>query len=448
MSTAIEAEERLVTCAFADPTIRQRVQVTPEQFQSLPLRAVWTAMGDHAGFDELAVADRMDQNVLEKSGGLAWLAKLALGAGTTSNVDYYADRVRDAYLKREVQAKASEILHADSGESGADLLSSLANASDSLSRNLSRTRRTLADVVSKEQAVASSPSEGPNGVPMGTWLDRWVPGGAPRKKVMTIFADTGSFKTTFVSQCMFDMAGMGARGLNFSLEDPDELLAHRWLSRTAGVPYGHIAGGVLSDAERQLIESVAPGQWESLKNIVTVDDIEPNIDHIVREVAAEKARGGLDWVVVDYLQLLSGRGDPASVLTEAMKKAAIAAKRYDVAWIYISQQNDRNDMRKDPRPCLKDMFGSAAMRQMSKTVFALFRPSEHWEDPRGSNKHPLYGMYSRMFDRNESLMEKVYPNVVELWMLKNILGRKKAVQGLIAKPEVGILDQIDLRTVA
>ena len=60
----------------------------------------------------------------------------------------------------------------------------------------------------------------------------------------------------------------------------------------------------------------------------------------------------------------------------------------------------------------------------------------------------LFLMYSRMFDRNESLMEKIYPYVVELWMLKNILGRKKAVQGLIAKPEVGILDTIDLRRVA
>jgi replicative DNA helicase len=443
-----EAEQRLIRCAFGDPTIRQRVQVTSEQFSDIRLRLVWDAMGQLDGFDELAVCDQMNTAQLEKCGGMSFVSGLSIGSGTTSNVEYYAERIRDSYLKREVQAKCSELLQADSTVTGPELLSTLVTASASLTASLSPSGRTLADTVAEERDWVVSGTGEPRGLSLGLGVDRWIPGGAPRKKVLTLFADTGTFKTTTANQMMFHMASCGYRGMLFPLEDGDDLNAHRWLSRKTGVPYGRIAGGVCDDAERQLIESVTPGEWESLKNIVSCDGIEPKIDNIIREVAAESARGGVDFVIVDYLQLLEGRGNPADVLTDAMRKAANAAKRYDLLWIFLSQQNDRNDERKDPRPTLKDMFGSAAMKQMSKTVFALFRPYEHWPDPTNSNKHPLYGMYSRMFERRPQLMQKMYPNIVELWMLKNVLGKKKSVQGLIAKPEVGILDPIELKGAA
>jgi replicative DNA helicase len=442
-----EAEERLVRAAFRDPTIRQRIQVTPEQFQSLPMRVIWEAMGVEPEFDELSVCDRMKPTHLDSIGGMAFVSGLSMGATTTSNVEYYADKVRDAYLKREVQSNVSEILQADESVTGQDLLAKLFTASHSLTASLSSTTRTLGAAVEEERAWALSGTGEPRGLSMGMGVDRWIPGGAPRKKVLTLFADTGSFKTTAVNQMMFHMAAQGYRGLLVPLEDGDDLTAHRWMSRMTGVPYGRIAGGVCNDAERHKIEMLAPGDWESLDRIVSCDGIEPKIDNIIREVAAEHAKGGLDFVVVDYLQLLEGFGKPADVLTEAMRKAANAAKRYNLLWIFLSQQNDRNDDRKDPRPNLKDMFGSAAMKQMSKTVFALFRPSEHWPNPVNANKHPLYGMYSRMIERNPQRNIKIYRNIVELWMLKNVLGKKKSVQIMIAKPEVGILDPVELGVV-
>ena len=438
-----EAEERLIRAAFRDPTIRQRVQVTSEQFNSLPLRAVWEAMGVEPEFDELSVCDRMPAAHLERIGGMAFVSGLSGGPVTTSNVEYYADKVRDAYLKKEVQANVSEILQADESDTGQELLTRLLSTSGSLTASLSSMGGTLDDVVDREVKRALEATGAPLGLPTGIGLDRQFPGGLPRGKIATIFADTGSFKSTLSLQMIFEMARQGYRGLIVPLEDNDELTAQRWMSRATGVPYGRIAGGILNDAERQKIKKLTPGDWAFMKNIESVDGIEPKIDNIIRAVASASARGGLDFVLVDYLQLMQGRGKQQEVITDVMRRAQVAAKRYNVCWIFLSQQNDKNMDRKDPRPHLGDMFGSSAAKQCSKSVIALFRPSEYWPAPAGV-KHPLWGMYAKMIERNPNGAE-IYKNLIEVWVLKNVIGVKKSLHGLIAKPEVGVLDPVDIK---
>jgi replicative DNA helicase len=407
------------------------------------MRVIWEAMGVEPEFDELSVCDRMKPTHLDSIGGMAFVSGLSMGAVTTSNVEYYADRVRDAYLKREVQSNVSEILQADDSVSGADLLSKLMSASGTLTASLTSTGRTLDTVVGEEIARALEVSSGPSGVPTGIGLDGQFPGGLPKGKITTIFADTGSFKSTLSLQMMFHMASSGHKGLHVPLEDDDELTAHRWMARMTGVPYGTISGGVTSAAEKDRIRGLKPKDWAYLKNVESVDGIEPKIDSIIRAVAAENARRPLDFVLVDYLQLLQGRGNQQEVITEAMRKTQVAAKRYNVCWIFLSQQNDKNMDRKDPRPHLGDMFGSSAAKQCSKSVIALFRPSEHWPNP-GGVKHPLWGMYARMIERNPN-GAAIYKNLLEVWVLKNIYGAKKSLHGLIAKPAVGVLDPVDIR---
>ena len=437
------AEERVIGSVLRDPTIYGRVQLGPEHFDSPACRSAWVAMGICHSIgslvDELTVADAMGPTQLEACGGLSWLAKVASNVSTTSNVEHHVGIIRDVYLAKEVKQAASAVV--ESGGTGEELLTQLSTASDALTASLSRPGRTLASVVGVELEAALGRSGEPLGLPTGLGIDRWIPGGYPLAKVVTLFADTGSFKTTAVNQIMFNLATEGYRGLLVPLEDSDELTAHRWMSRMSGVNYGRIAGGVLNDAERQKLGLLAPGDWAPLENIRSCDGIEPKIDAIIREVAAAKARGGLDYVVVDYIQLLEGYGNQLQILQDAMKKAANAAKRYNVCWIYLSQQNDKAKERKDPRPDLGDMFGSSSMKQQSKTVLSLFRPSEHWENPTGTN-HPLWGMYAKLIERKGQRGMETYKNIVELWMVKNVLGHKKRMQILLAKPELGILDPI------
>jgi hypothetical protein len=55
----------------------------------------------------------------------------------------------------------------------------------------------------------------------------------------------------------------------------------------------------------------------------------------------------------------------------------------------------------------------------------------------------LWGKYVRFVNRHPAGAE-IYPNIIELWMLKNVLGKGVRMQAMIAKPDVGILDSFDL----
>lgn len=452
MTPSSEAERRLVGSVMDDPSLYEQVQVTPIQFDDLKLRAIWKAIGDLRAAskpaDPLSVADQLGE-ALESCGGLSGLTDILLHVGvvTPESTSHYADIVRDAYLSRQVRRKCSEILEAAKSESGADLLARLGTSSDALRGSLSHGNRTLDVVVAQELNAALSSSGEARGVITGLGIEKWVPCGYPKKKVTVMFSDTGSFKTTTIMQSSFSMAKRGYRGMVFSIEDPDELQADRFISRKTGVGYGRIASGVLNDAERQKLKSFDPGEASYLRNIVCNDSVEPQIDHLIREVAAENARRSLDYVIVDYMQLMEGRGDRQSVFTEAMRKSAYAAKRMDLAWIWISQKNDRAKERKNPRPYLEDMFGSASLKQMSKLVLALFRPSSVWPEPSGDD-HPLYGIYSRFLKRfpgDDDVKLEAYNNIVELHVLKNVLGANNKFKTLIAKPNLGILEEVDIR---
>ena len=395
--------------------------------------------------DELSLADHMSEKNLHAVGGLAGLSRLSGGVATTANLDYYSGKIRDAYLSKSVRSKVSEILEADSETSGADLLAMLSTSENALRGSLAGGSVTLDSVVAQEVSRALQASGEPRGLPTGIGLDRALPGGLPRGKVTTIFADTGSFKSTLSLQMIFAMAKAGYRGLLAPLEDNDELTAQRWIAQATGVPYGRIAGGVLNAEEKVEISKLEGDEYSYLSRIQSVDGIEPKIDNIIRAVAAASAKGGVDFVLVDYIQLLQGYGSKQDILTDAMQKAQLASKRYDVCWIFLSQQNDKSVGRSDPRPHLGDMFNSSAMKQCSKTVIALFRPSEVWPNPKG-NTHPLWGMYSRMIERNPVCGDEMYRNIIEVWTLKNLIGVKKTLHGLMAKPETGVLDPIDIGT--
>jgi replicative DNA helicase len=440
------AEPALVACALMDNTVRTLAQVEPDHFQDIALRSIWDTMGGLESWDEISLADALGDR-LEAVGGYAYIGELSCLLATSDNFEKYATTIRDHHLKREVASRCSQILTSSDSMTGEEMLGSVQDVAHALTASLGRPQRTLAEVVAEEHLKASEGTGDGSGLLTGTGVEKWIPGGLPLSKVTTIFADTGTFKTTLINQIMFHFAKLGYPGALFPLEDSDELNAQRWLARYSGVSYGNIAGGILTDEERAKIAAIDKEQWSQLDMITSFDGIEPKIDKILRECGALACRPcGLKWVVIDYMQLLEGRGNPKDVITEAMRKAANFAKRYKVCVIFISQQNDKWQDRKDPRPTLGDLFGSSAMKQMSKTVLALFRPVEHWSDPTGNDNHPLWGMYSKMWSRKPQLMEKIYPNIIELWLQKNVLGRKRGMIPLIAKPEVGILDPIDIKS--
>lgn len=281
----------------------------------------------------------------------------------------------------------------------------------------------------------------PTGLPSGIGLERRVPGGISRDKVMTLFAESGSFKTTVVGNIMLAMGAAGHKSLFVSLEDSKSLAGHRLLARDSGVAYGEIAGGVL-DAGQIAQLALAADTRRASGNVWIIDDsqVEPNIDAILQQAADAKARVGIACLTIDYLQLLEGRGDERSVLKEAVVKSRRFASQHGVAVVLISQQNDNNHERPNPRPQLRDMFGSSAMRMGSKLIVGMFRPYRYWPEPSNARDR-MSGMYARFLSANPD-HAALYPGILELHVIKNVLGDERPIHVLV-NPATGVLQSAD-----
>lgn len=438
------AERSVVGAIFLDPAAYEQAGLNSSQFFDPKLRVIWEAMGSlrekGSPVDEVTLGQALGTS-LESVGGFGFLAELAMEVPTADNVLHYADTVREAHTTRAVMLAASGVLEqAKGGVAGDSLVKALQTALEGVYRLGGTRGTTLADVASQRLSAALKGTI-PTGLPTGLGLEKIVPGGIPRDKVTMIFADTATFKTTIKNQILTNLAMEGYTSLDVSLEDSSELTADRYLSRLTGIPYGRIHGGVLDSGEQELLREVRHEQLEVLRRIIPGDGVNPRIQDVVRAARRQQFSGGLDAIALDYIQLLEGNGQK-EMLEEVMRTAQLAAKRDKVAYILLSQiREDKVTGRDNPRPQLGDMFGSSAMRTGCKLAIGLFRPWKHWPDPRrpGADKdRSPSGMYNRWLT-NDPDGALLYPNILECWVVKNVIGADVKGIHLLVDAETGNL---------
>lgn len=297
--------------------------------------------------------------------------------------------------------------------------------------------RTLSDVLGVELARLQAGIR-PTGLPSGIGLERRVPGGILGDKITAIFAEPGNFKTTLKNNILLAMASAGFRVLDASLEDLPELTAHRYMARHSGVGYGEIAGGTAAQVDIDRIGLTL--DHTAAKNIfVPPDDMAPTVGAITELALATNA----DCVAVDYVQLLgsdTGLNAEKQILDDAVKRFQRFARVTKTAVLLISQQKQQSDeYRANPRPNLNDMLGSSAMRIGAKLVIGLFRPWNKCKAPTQA-KGP-YAMYQRYLTEDPDRIS-IYPEILEAWVLKNVLGNIGAMH-LRVHPETGYIENFD-----
>ncbi|HTU03410.1 MAG TPA: DnaB-like helicase C-terminal domain-containing protein, partial [Candidatus Sulfotelmatobacter sp.] len=91
-----------------------------------------------------------------------------------------------------------------------------------------------------------------------------------------------------------------------------------------------------------------------------------------------KAEQGLGLVIIDYLQLVSGRSRAESrqqEISEISRSLKAMAKELDVPVVALSQLSRAVESRQPPRPQLSDLRESGAIEQDADVVTFLYRPS-------------------------------------------------------------------------
>ncbi len=188
----------------------------------------------------------------------------------------------------------------------------------------------------------------------------------------------------------------GGRVGFFSLEMSAEQLATRILSEQAEIASQKIRRGMINEEEfRRLVEvsqrmSVAPLFIDQTGGIT--------IAQLAARSRKLKRQHGLDLLVVDYLQLLSGSSKSASAgrvqeITEITTGLKALAKELEVPIIALSQLSRAVEQREDKRPQLSDLRESGSIEQDADVVMFVFREEyyvERAKPPEGTDKFSLW----------------------------------------------------------
>ena len=174
----------------------------------------------------------------------------------------------------------------------------------------------------------------------------------------------------------------------FSLEMSAEQLATRIIAEQSGVASYKIRRGEIGEQD---FSKIADAAREMERIPFYIDETGGiSIAQLVARARRLKRQKGLDVLVVDYLQLLSGsarKGDNrVQELTEITTGLKALAKELNVPVIALSQLSRQVEQRDDKRPQLSDLRESGSIEQDADIVLFVFREEYYLK-----NKEPKMG---------------------------------------------------------
>ena len=330
---------------------------------------------------------------LDPVGGPAYISSLADGVPRSTNVEHYARIVKERATLRNLIAAANRIV--------AEAYAAREDASVVLDRaeqeifSIAEGRIHSGFVPLSELAEASfstierlqSVQSAVTGVPTGfADIDELTAGLQPADLVI-VAARPSMGKTAFALNIGAHVGTTGERTVGvFSLEMSKEQLFMRMLTSTAQIDSHRFRTGLLTESDYGRL-SDAIGVLSEAR--VYIDDT-PSIG--VLEMRAKsrrlKAEHGLDLVVIDYLQLMQGRGrfeNRNQEIASISRSLKALAKELDVPVVALSQLSRAPESRGDKRPQLSDLRESGALEQDADVVMFIFREDMYEETPENAN---------------------------------------------------------------
>ncbi|AWL96527.1 MULTISPECIES: replicative DNA helicase [Bradyrhizobium] len=178
----------------------------------------------------------------------------------------------------------------------------------------------------------------------------------------------------------------------FSCEMSSDQLATRIVAERTGVPSSHIRRGGISEADFEKIREVSI-ELQSLPFYVDATG-GLSIAQLMARARRLKRQKGLDLLVIDYIQLLSGSGkrsdNRVQEITEITTSLKALAKELNVPIIALSQLSRQVESRDDKRPQLSDLRESGSIEQDADVVLFVYREEYYlaMKEPRpGTPEH-------------------------------------------------------------
>ncbi len=322
---------------------------------------------------------------LDAVGGPAYITSLIDGVPRATNVEYYAQIVKEKATRRSLIFAANKILSQayTAEDEAADLVdqaersvfeiadSGLRGGFVSLSQLVQQGFETIERLQEHKGAVT--------GVPTGfDQLDEMTSGLQPSDLVI-VAARPSMGKTSFTLNIAQHIGVTTDMTVGFfSLEMSKEQLFMRLLTSEARIDAHRFRSGFLAEQDYGRL-TTALASLDQAK--VFIDDT-AGIGTLEMRAKARrlKAEHGLHLLIIDYIQLMQGRGrsdNRQQELASISRSLKGLAKELHVPIIALSQLSRAPDARADHRPQLSDLRESGALEQDADVVLFIYREEQY-----------------------------------------------------------------------
>jgi len=398
---SLDAEEYLLSCCFIDGTETVgrclEEKLSAKAFFAPSNQVIYDKLSDlyqrNLPIDVAVVAEELKAaGQLDVVGGYAYLAQVSSRIPTTAQATYFIERVRDLHVLREIIRAAGGIV-----ERSFQLDGSVDEFVDQVEKDIfAVTQERVSDTIQHMKEPTREAFKVIDkmlhhrgeltGVPSGFKdLDQLTFGF--QKQEMIILAARPSMGKTSFALNIAEAAAMPKKGavtpvLIFSLEMSAAQLALRMLCSRARVNMKLLREGFVRQNGEEMKSLLATAD-EFSKSAIYIDDSSAlsimQLRAKARRIHAQlKDKGGLGFIVVDYLQLLSPT-DPRvpreQQVAEASRGLKSLAKELNVPVLVLSQLN-RSSEKENRTPKLADLRESGSIEQDADVVLMLARPKE------------------------------------------------------------------------
>ncbi|AUG56237.1 MAG TPA: replicative DNA helicase [Ruminiclostridium sp.] len=385
---SIEAEQSVLGASLLDKEVLSSITeiIDVSDFYRDDHKEIFEAIMDlyerGEPIDLITVSEQLKiRGSLDAVGGLEYLTGLVNAVPTTANAKHYAKIVEEKSILRKLIKISSEIINMgyeqaeeveyilDKAEKGIFDISQGRN-----SQGFAQIKDVLIETFDRLEELYNSKGS-VTGIPTGFIDLDHKTAGLHNSDLILIAARPAMGKTSFaLNIAQYAAIHSQVPVAIFSLEMSKEQLVNRMLCCEAMV-----------DAQRMRTGQLEDSDWQKIaKALGPISDAPIFIDDTPGVTAAEirakcrrlKIEKDLGLVVIDYLQLMQGRGrseNRQQEISEISRSLKILAKEINVPVIALSQLSRAPELRGDHRPILSDLRESGAIEQDADIVMFLYR---------------------------------------------------------------------------
>jgi replicative DNA helicase len=391
----LEAEQSILGAILIDNEALPKTLeiIDPEDFYKQSHRKIFNVMTElferNEPIDMITLTNYLKKiDELENVGGISYLSSLVNMVPTAANVKYHSKIVREKAILRGLLRSATEIANKvyEDNFDAEDLVDyaekSVFDISD---KRIKASFVTLKEVIKDSFEMIENlydKKETVTGVPSGFRDLDELTTGFQKGDLIVVGGRPSMGKTAFALN-IAQHVGVELREpvAIFSLEMAKEQLALRMLCAEAMVNSNSIRKGFIKKEDWHKLTSAASNLTGAP---IFIDD---SSSITVLELRAKARRlkmdAGLSLVIVDYLQLMRGKGSferREQEISDISRSLKALAKELSVPVIAVSQLNRSVEQRRPPKPMLADLRESGAIEQDADVILFIYRDEIYNKD--------------------------------------------------------------------